>query len=1393
MHARRLLAVAAAAFFAGCNCNPTTQPNDGGLACDGPETCPATNNECLERTCLGGVCGTRPLPADAIAATQTAGDCKRNLCDGTGNVTSVEDTSDVKSDDNDCTLDTCGASGAVHTNVDAGVHCGMGGALVCDGAGKCVGCNAPGDCGQDTACTTRTCTAGACGASFVAQGTATATQTAGDCQQNQCDGQGAIVTAALASDVPVDGNECTDDVCTGITPSNPPKSSGATCAADGGVLCDGAGACVACNQPSDCPGQDTFCRARSCTNHACGFTNTMAGTALPMQTARDCRRATCDGNGGTTSVADDVDLPVDNNPCTDDVCTMGAPSNPLRSSGASCGMNLVCDATGNCVGCRTAADCPGTSTECRTITCTSNVCGSSFASQGTPLAMQTGGDCRRAVCDGMGNSSEVNDDADVPVDNAECTDDVCASGVPSNPPRTSGATCSENGGTRCNGAGACVQCLMAAHCGANTECQAFACPAGACLTTRQDAGTPLAMQTAGNCQRAVCDGLGGTTAQDDDGDLPVDSNQCTGDVCTAGVPSNPALDAGTPCTQGGAVCNGASACVECVTAADCGASTECRTFTCTNGTCGSTFTPSGTTLIAQTSGDCRTAVCDGAGGVTTSVNDADLPVDNVECTADVCTGGTPSNPPLMANMTCSQGGGTRCDGMGACVQCLAASDCGANTACSTFTCTAGVCGATFAAAGTLVPGQTAGDCRDAVCDGAGSTTTSANDGDLPVDNVDCTADVCTSGVPSNPPRVAGYACAQNGGSRCDGAGQCVQCSLASECPGADTDCQTRTCSSGACGFTYANAGTLRSTQTAGDCRTAECDGAGGTTYSVNDADVPVDGLQCTDDVCTAGAPSNPPRALGATCSEGTGTKCDGAGVCVQCNVGADCGSGVCTSNVCQAPTCMDNVRNAAETDVDCGGGACPPCRPARACVGNSDCQTNLCTMSVCQSPGVASAAPANGATGVAVTAPIAITFTGAMTPATVTAQTSASTCTGAIQVSADDFVTCIALSAPVFSSGNTVATVTPASQLASATRYRIRVTTAAQDSFGNPLGATFTTPSGFLTATVGSSCGLVISQVYGGGGNSGAPWTNDFIELRNQGTTAVSLNGWAVQYASAAGTTWSRTNLPNVTLQPGAYFLVQEAGGANGSPLPTPDATGTIAMSATGGKVALTNTTTALSSGCPTGGAIVDFVGFGAANCSEGSGPTPAPSATTSVQRAGFGCAEANDNAHDFATGTPVPRNTASVSTSCSACGVQNETNNGTEADYCNVQFPTSFTVAPATVTQTLYGRIYEAGVTEPAGAPSNVLVQVGYGPSGVNPTLQCGWQFFAASYNVQVGNDDEFQGSFTAPAYPGAYWYTFRFSIDDGATWTYADIDGAGSNGGLSFDTAQLPVMTVQ
>jgi predicted extracellular nuclease len=177
------------------------------------------------------------------------------------------------------------------------------------------------------------------------------------------------------------------------------------------------------------------------------------------------------------------------------------------------------------------------------------------------------------------------------------------------------------------------------------------------------------------------------------------------------------------------------------------------------------------------------------------------------------------------------------------------------------------------------------------------------------------------------------------------------------------------------------------------------------------------------------------------------------------------------------------------------------------------------------------------------------------------------------------------------------------------------------------------------TTCLAASPNVVISQIYGGGGNSGATIKNDFIELYNRGSVPVNLAGWSVQYASATGTAWQVTALSG-SIQPGGYYLVQEAQGAGGTAaLPTPDATGTIAMSATAGKVALISNSTALTGACPLSSPIVDLVGYGStANCFEFQF-APAPSNTLADIRAGGGATDTDNNSADFSTGAPNPHN----------------------------------------------------------------------------------------------------------------------------------------------------------
>jgi hypothetical protein len=191
-----------------------------------------------------------------------------------------------------------------------------------------------------------------------------------------------------------------------------------------------------------------------------------------------------------------------------------------------------------------------------------------------------------------------------------------------------------------------------------------------------------------------------------------------------------------------------------------------------------------------------------------------------------------------------------------------------------------------------------------------------------------------------------------------------------------------------------------------------------------------------------------------------------------------------------------------------------------------------------------------------------------------------------------------------------------------------------------------------VPAARSASPDIVVSQVYAGGGNSGASFTHDFVELFNRGSTAVDVSGWTIQYASAGGTTWQATALSG-SIAPGRHYLVQLASAAAvGAPLPTPDATGTTNLAVSGGKVAIVRDASPLTCGssagsCSAVASVADLIGYGTAGDYEGGGAAPSIDNASAAIRAGDGCTDTDANPSDFATGTPTPRNTASPIVSC--------------------------------------------------------------------------------------------------------------------------------------------------
>jgi predicted extracellular nuclease len=259
---------------------------------------------------------------------------------------------------------------------------------------------------------------------------------------------------------------------------------------------------------------------------------------------------------------------------------------------------------------------------------------------------------------------------------------------------------------------------------------------------------------------------------------------------------------------------------------------------------------------------------------------------------------------------------------------------------------------------------------------------------------------------------------------------------------------------------------------------------------------------------------------------------------------------------------------------------------------------------------------------------------------------SANNCTFTLAVNIDPAATGTVAKAPDLASytagANVQLTATPADG------YHFDHWSGGATGSSTPLGVTVNTDlvvtAHFLPNAFASQ--MVISQLYGGGGNAGATLTNDYIELYNRGNAPANITGWTVQYASASGNVWSTTTLIG-TVPPGHYYLIQQSsGGAGTTGLPAADAIGTLNLGSTDGKLALVNNNVVLTGACPSGGTIVDMLGYGTADCSESS-PAAPMSNTLSTFRNHDGCDETNDNLADFSNGVPSPRNSASPAHIC--------------------------------------------------------------------------------------------------------------------------------------------------
>ena len=333
--------------------------------------------------------------------------------------------------------------------------------------------------------------------------------------------------------------------------------------------------------------------------------------------------------------------------------------------------------------------------------------------------------------------------------------------------------------------------------------------------------------------------------------------------------------------------------------------------------CGSVAIALSAAMFAAACGDDFTT-----GSATTTTSSSSSSTSTSTTTGEGGAGGT---------TTATGGGG----GGGGVAECVDKTDCpGQDLACIKRTCLGGTCGTKPAPLGTKVDSQLQGDCKAAVCDGAGQITSDPDASDVFDDGNDCTMDACSGDTAVNPPLAMGTSCA---GGKCDGAGHCVECNVNGDCDGGAV-CSAHNCVDPSCLDQSKNG-----SETDVDCGGPDCapcaDGF--------DCVLPAD---CQSGVCDGGACQVP--ACDDAVHNGDETDVDCGSTCPKCKddhscvVDSDCLSDVCFGGLCQVPTCSDGHANGDESDVDCGGG-CKPCPSGMSCKSDADCSEHWCVGATC--------------------------------------------------------------------------------------------------------------------------------------------------------------------------------------------------------------------------------------------------------------------------------------------------------------------------------------------------------------------------------------------------------------------------------------------------------------
>ncbi|HRI70262.1 MAG TPA: hypothetical protein PK156_38790, partial [Polyangium sp.] len=198
-----------------------------------------------------------------------------------------------------------------------------------------------------------------------------------------------------------------------------------------------------CKVAEECPGSDT-CGQRQCDNGVCTLKNPIAAGTLSINNKiGNCLRFVCDGLGNEFIEKDPSNVRSDGDACTIDLCVDGNPINSRAPAGTQCGAtpNVQCTETGSCEGCIANPDC-GEDTECTTWICEEGHCVKQLAEVGLEIDNPVKGDCKKNLCNTIGESPEVFAAEDAPSDEDPCTADYCsATGEILHDPLAEGSNC----------------------------------------------------------------------------------------------------------------------------------------------------------------------------------------------------------------------------------------------------------------------------------------------------------------------------------------------------------------------------------------------------------------------------------------------------------------------------------------------------------------------------------------------------------------------------------------------------------------------------------------------------------------------------------------------------------------------------------------------------------------------------------------------------------------------------------------------------------------------------------------------------------------------------------------------------------------------------------------